>query len=122
MREFASFSLEPIVPDKDIKITLIEAAPKILPALPERLSDAVMRLLRNLNVAVIAGDRVTEISAQGVRTASGREVLAELVVWAAGIRAPDFLRGLAGLESNHINQLVVTPTLQATRDENIRSE
>ncbi len=41
------------------------------------------------------------------------------MVWAAGIKAPDFLRGLAGLESNRINQLVVMPTLQATRDENI---
>lgn len=119
MRELVTFGLERIKPDKDIKITIIEAAPKILPALPERLSNAVMRLLRNLNVAVIAGERVTEISAQGVKTASGREVLAELVVWAAGIKAPDFLQGLAGLESNRLNQLVATPTLQATRDENI---
>ena len=41
------------------------------------------------------------------------------MVWAAGIKAPDFLQGIAGLESNRINQLVVTPTLQATRDQDI---
>jgi len=41
------------------------------------------------------------------------------VVWAAGIKAPDFLNGLDGLESNRINQLVVKSTLQTTIDENV---
>ena len=44
---------------------------------------------------------------------------AELVVWAAGVKAPDFLKDIDGLETNRINQLVVRPTLQTTRDENI---
>ena len=50
---------------------------------------------------------------------TGAAIPAELVVWAAGIKAPDFLNGLAGLETNRINQLVVLPTLQTTRDERI---
>jgi NADH:ubiquinone reductase (H+-translocating) len=40
-------------------------------------------------------------------------------VWAAGIKAPEVLRRLDGLEINRINQLVVEPTLQTTRDPNI---
>ena len=40
-------------------------------------------------------------------------------MWAAGIKAPDFLKDLDGLESNRINQLVVTHTLQTTRDPDI---
>jgi NADH:ubiquinone reductase (H+-translocating) len=40
---------------------------------------------------------------------------AELIVWAAGIKAPDFLRDLDGLEAERINSLVVRPTLQTTR-------
>src|SRR4029077_19825760 len=39
--------------------------------------------------------------------------------WAAGVKAPDVLENLDGLETNRLNQLVVTSTLQATRDENI---
>ena len=62
---------------------------------------------------------MTEVSALGVRTASGKEVPAELVVWAAGVKAPDFLTDLGGLESNRINQLVVSETLQTTRDANV---
>ncbi len=44
---------------------------------------------------------------------------AELVVWSAGVKAPDFLHDIGGLETNRINQLVVRPTLQTTRDDNI---
>jgi NADH dehydrogenase len=54
-----------------------------------------------------------------VRLAGGDEVPAELVVWAAGVKAPELLRGLDGLETNRINQLVVNATLQTTRDPRI---
>jgi NADH:ubiquinone reductase (H+-translocating) len=40
-------------------------------------------------------------------------------VWAAGVKAPDFLRDLDGLEVNAINQLKVLPTLQSTVDPDI---
>lgn len=115
-REFVSFGLDRIDPERDIKITIVEAAARVLPALPERLSVAVLGLLRKLKVEVLTGERVTGVTAQGVKTASGRDIPAELVVWAAGIKAPDFLRDMDGLETNGINQLVVTTTLQTTRD------
>jgi NADH dehydrogenase len=119
IREFVSFGLDRIVPERDIKITVVEAAPKILPALPERLSKEVLKLLTHLNVDVLTGERVTEVSPLGVKTATGREVPAELTVWAAGIKAPDFLRDLDGLETNRSNQLVVTQALQTTRDPSV---
>jgi len=119
IREFVSFGLDRINPENDIKITIIEAAPKILPALPERLSVAVLGLLKKLKVEVLTGEKVTEVSARGVKTANGREIPAELVVWAAGIKAPDFLKDLDGLETNRINQLMVTQMLQTTRDADV---
>lgn len=118
-REVVAFGLEHIDPENDIKITLIEAAPRLLPALPERLSKTVHKLLEKLKVEVLMGERVTHVSEHGVRTANGREVPAELVVWAAGIKAPDFLKDLGGLETTRGNQLVVHPTLQSTRDPDI---
>ena len=42
-----------------------------------------------------------------------------MVVWAAGVKAPDFLKDIAGLETNRINQLVVRSTLQTTRDDDV---
>jgi NADH:ubiquinone reductase (H+-translocating) len=55
----------------------------------------------------------------GVELADGRIINAELVVWAAGVKAPAFLENLDGLETNAINQLVVRQTLQTTRDDDI---
>lgn len=118
-RELVAFGLDRIDPERDVKVTLIEAAPRILPILPERLSDATLKLLQKMNVDVLTGERVTEVSRDGVHTHSGRFVPAELVVWAAGIKAPEFLAELDGLESNRTNQLLVRQSLQTTRDPNV---
>ena len=84
-RELVAYGLDRIDPDKDIKLTIIEAAPRILPALPERIAGATGELLRNLNIEVLASARVAEVSAEGVHLADGRWVPAELVVWAAAL-------------------------------------
>ena len=118
-RELAAYGLDKIDPDKDISISLIEASDRVLPALPANLSKAVDLELRKLRVHVYAGERVTEVTDKGIYTHSGRFIPSELVVWAAGIKAPDFLNGLDGLETNRINQLVVKRTLQTTVDEDI---
>jgi len=115
-RELVAFGMDRIDPSRDIRIVLVEAAPRILPALPEDIAAAAVDLLRRLGVEVLTQARVAEVSADGVRLADGRSVPAELVVWAAGVKAPDGLRDLGGLETNRINQLVVRPTLQTTRD------
>jgi NADH:ubiquinone reductase (H+-translocating) len=118
-RGVVAFGLDKIDPEKDIKITLIEAAPRILPALPERISKAVAETLRGLKVDIRTGSRVTEVTAEGVKMADGSFVPSELVVWAAGVKGPDVLANLDGLEVSRTNQLVVTDTLQTTRDPNI---
>ncbi|MFO8212296.1 FAD-dependent oxidoreductase, partial [Pseudomonas aeruginosa] len=83
------------------------------------ISQPVHRTLEKLGVRVMVGSPVSEVSAEGLKTASGEFIPASLKVWAAGIRASSLLKDLDGLESNRINQLVVRPTLQTTRDENI---
>ena len=118
-RALVSYGLDRIDPDRDIRLVLIEAADRILPALPERLASAVGELLAGLGITVRVRSRVAEILPNGVRLASGEIIPAELMVWAAGVKAPDLLRQIDGLETNRINQLVVEPTLRTTRDEHI---
>ncbi len=117
VRQVVGFGFTQISPERDIRIVLIEAAPRILPALPERISATTLRLLEAMGVEVRAGSRVSEVTAEGVKLSDGSFVASELVVWAAGVKAPDFLRDLDGLESNGISQLVTLDTLQTTRDE-----
>jgi NADH dehydrogenase len=78
-----------------------------------------VELLHKLGVVVHTSSKVAAVQPDGVRLSDGRVLPAELVVWAAGVKAADFLKDIDGLESNRINQVVVRPTLQATRDDAI---
>lgn len=118
-RQMAAYGLDRVDPERDIRLEIVEAGERILPAVPPRLSEAATDLLRSLGIGVNTGARVVRVDAGGVHLAGGGFVPAALVVWAAGIKAPDFLKDLDGLETNRINQLLVRPTLQTTRDENI---
>jgi NADH dehydrogenase len=102
-----------------LKITLIEAGPRILPALPEKLAAAAHKELEGLGVRVLTGTQVTQATQDGIVTKSGEIVAADLRVWAAGVKGGEFLKEIGGLETNRTNQLVVLPTLQTTRDERI---
>ena len=118
-RAIISFGMDRVDPEKDLKVILIEAAPRILPALSARVSDAAEKLLSDLGVKVMTGATVKQIQADRVCLSNGVEIPAELIVWAAGVKAPDFLKDIGGLETNHVNQLLVLPTLQSTRDPHI---
>ena len=118
-REVVAFGLDRIDVDKDIKVSLIEAADRILPALVPRMSQATEQLLSRLGVQVLTSSKVMEVMPTGIRLADGREIESELVVWAAGVKAPDFLKDFGGLETNRMNQLLVHDTLQTTRDPDI---
>jgi NADH dehydrogenase len=113
-----AYGLHQLDPVRDIRITIIEASPRILAALPERVSVQTVKLLEKLNVQVLTAERVTEIQEHAVKTASGKNLPADLIVWAAGIRAPDILSRL-GLPVNKLGQIVVSQTLQTEVDKNI---
>lgn len=115
--ELRHYGLE-VFDESRLKVTLIEAGPRILPALPEDLANAAHKELEALGVRVITGEQVVEATAEGMITKSGELIKADLRVWAAGVKGPDMLAGL-GLETTGNNQLVVKPTLQTSRDERI---
>jgi NADH dehydrogenase len=119
MRQVVAYGLDRVDPKKDIKVVLIEAGPRVLPALPERLSQSSEKLLHKLGVEVHTGAKVAEVLADGVRLADGTVLPAELVVWAAGVKGAEFLTRLDGLETNRLNQLLVRQTLQTTLDDDI---
>jgi len=118
-REVVTYGLDRIDPERDIRIVLIEAADRILPGLPERISESARRLLDRMGIEVHTGAIVTQVIADGLQLVDGSFIASELVVWAAGVKAPEVLRRLDGLEMNRVNQLVVEPTLQTTRDPDI---
>jgi NADH dehydrogenase len=119
LRVLTAYGLENFNPERQIRISIVEAGPRILPGLPDHVAEGTMKVLSDLGVEVMTGERVVAVTPALVKTAGGREVQADFTVWAAGIRCADVLKDIGGLESNRLNQLVVQPTLQTTRDPDV---
>jgi NADH dehydrogenase len=106
--------------NEQLRIALLEAGPRILPALPERISKAATDELEKLGVKVLCNARVVEVTAEGMKLDGDYPfITGKLKVWAAGVKAPDFLKEIDGLETNGRNQLLVHRTLMTTRDANV---
>ena len=102
--------------EKRLDVTLIEAGPRILPALPEGLAAAATRELEALGVRVATNQQVCEVTPEDILTRSGDRIAADIKVWAAGVRGVPLPHDLSPLERNRIGQFVVRPTLQTTDD------
>ncbi|PKP91650.1 MAG: FAD-dependent oxidoreductase, partial [Alphaproteobacteria bacterium HGW-Alphaproteobacteria-15] len=98
-----------------LHVTLLEAGSRILPALPEKLSQAARHELGLLGVEVMENTQVIEARPRTLLTKAGGTIEADLIVWAAGVKGAEFLSEL-GLETNSRNQIVVTDTLQTPVD------
>lgn len=107
------------VSNEHLNITLIEAGPRILAALPERISTAAHSELVKLGVDIKLNTMITSANHEGLYTKDGQTIDADLIVWAAGIKVADFMANIAGLETNRINQLAVNQFLQTTLDARI---
>jgi hypothetical protein len=113
--QLVEYGLDSIAPD-DMRITLVDAGPRILPALAPEISESVKVAFAKMGVTVLTSTMISAATAEGLTTRAGYRIPASLKVWAAGICAPQFLSGLDGLETNRLNQLRVLATLQTTSD------
>ncbi|WP_298397014.1 NAD(P)/FAD-dependent oxidoreductase [Sphingobium sp.] len=102
-----------------LDVTLLEAGPRILPALPDRLAEAAHGELEALGVKVLTGMAVTESTAEGMKTGDGAFIPADLQIWAAGVKAAPVRGGLDGLALSRGGQIIVRPTLQSESDDRI---
>ena len=94
-------------------ITLIEAGTRILPALNQQIADSVLRELEKLDVKVLTNTMIEQVRPNTLITSNAEQINADLMVWAAGIKAPEFLRTMEFLQFNKANQILIEPTLQA---------
>jgi len=107
---YATYGFSRLQVKRDVRITLLEGAPRILAPLPERVSNAALKLLDERGIRVVANCRVTRIEPDRVFDNDGNVYPASLCVWAAGIRAPEFLSAL-GLPVNKGGQIDVDERL-----------
>ena len=71
-REVVAYGLDRINPEQDLQLHLIEAAERVLPGLPERMSTAARQMLEGIGVQVHTGAKVAEVLPEGVRLGNGQ--------------------------------------------------
>ncbi|HWJ93526.1 MAG TPA: NAD(P)/FAD-dependent oxidoreductase [Telluria sp.] len=108
---YAAYGFSHLQAQRDVRITLLEGAPRILAPLKPRVSTAALRLLDKRSIQVVTDCRVTRIEPDKVHDAKGNTYAADLCVWAAGIRAPEFLSSL-GLPTTKGGQIQVDSHLR----------
>ena len=101
-----------------LEVTLLEAGQRILPALPERLSESATKELQHLGVEVRTDTQVIKAQRGKLLTRCDNILRADLMVWAAGVKGAPFLATL-GLTTNRNNQIMVRDTLQTLEDDRI---
>ena len=125
-RVLGHYGFDYINPEKDLQIVLVEAGPRLLAQLPERLGESALRELRKLAIEVHTNEKVIEVTEGSLKMASGKVISSSITVWAAGVKAADFLKtfgaaedGSGALETSKLNQLLVNGNLQTTHDASI---
>lgn len=109
----SAYGLPSFRPERDLAITVIEGAPRILSYLPEKLSRAAHARLTELEIKVETGRRVSEVMARSIKTSDGAEFASNLCMWAAGIQGPQVLATL-DLPRTRIGQLEVNERLETS--------
>jgi NADH dehydrogenase len=95
-----------------LDIAIVEAAPRILGGLPEKISDQATVALERKGVRVHTGAKVVAVHPDRLET-SGGDIPADLIVWAAGVKAAPTNAGY-GLVTNKTNQFVVNERLETS--------
>ncbi|GGD04556.1 NAD(P)/FAD-dependent oxidoreductase [Aureimonas glaciei] len=99
-----------------LDLTLLEAAPEVMPGADEELRAGVVRRLAELDVTVVTSARITAVEPDAVRAASGESWRADVTVWAAGLVGLPVLATLGDFAIDRKGRIVVDAFLRSTVD------
>jgi NADH dehydrogenase len=108
----AAYGLPNFKADRDLVITVLDGAPRILAALPEKISSAAHRRLSELGIRVETNCRVSQVTEDSVLCADGRTFASNLCMWAAGIQGVPLMKTL-GMPLHRTGQLIVNQHLES---------
>jgi len=116
--ELVKYGMKYVTPEH-MEVTLIEAGPRLVPQLDNNISEQAKAELIKLGVRVKTNTLVKKAEPNGFLTGDGNFIGADIMVWAAGVKAPDFLRSITAFSFNKANQILVKPTLQTQTHDNV---
>ena len=101
-----------------ISVTLVEQSPALLAAFRPREREYARRQLLRRGVEVRLKATIKELTPGEVRLADGTSLPSDIVVWAAGVAAPDSL-GRLGLARGHAGRFLVGPDLRIQGEDRV---
>ncbi|MEM8982095.1 MAG: NAD(P)/FAD-dependent oxidoreductase [Pseudomonadota bacterium] len=93
-----------------LKVRLIEAADELLPRLPIRIGTAVHRELGKIGIDVRTGTMVAKVEKKAVITSEDESIPADISVWAAGVKAPQWIAD-SGFSVDRLGRIEVNDDL-----------
>lgn len=101
-----------------ITIDLIEAGPKLLAQLPNKVSERVITRLRSLGVNIFLNRTVTKEDIEQVHL-KDMEMKTKTVIWAAGVKPNELFSKIEGLELDKKGRVIVDEYLRAKGFDNV---
>jgi NADH dehydrogenase len=120
-RALARYKVTALDPERDVRISIIERGPYLLPHLHPQQSRGAAHYLRKRGIEVLtntAVDSVAPGTVHATRDGVVRGYPADLALWAAGVEAPALCTTL-GLPVNRMKQVMVDASLRAPDDHRI---
>lgn len=100
-----------------VKVSIIEAGPRLVPSFSESLSNKTQKDLEKLGVKVLTNTSVKEVLPDSILTLDGNSIPANTTIWAAGVK------GVPAMDLLHLpitrGRIDVSSTLQVTGYENV---
>jgi NADH:quinone reductase (non-electrogenic) len=106
-----------VAPD-DCRITLIEIADRILPALDRSLAAYAAERLKGIGVRIMLNRSVKQVFRDGLETDQGIRIPSHTVIWAAGV-APNPLIGKLSLPVDRLGYILCERDLRVRGFENV---
>jgi NADH dehydrogenase len=100
------------------KIILVQGGDRLIPQFDASLSERAKRDLEQMGVEVRLNARVTNVTDAGVVINGTEQLMAQNVVWAAGVTAPKMLATM-GVETDKSGRIVVAPDLSVPGHPNV---
>jgi len=101
-----------------ITIDLIEAAPRLIPALPEDFSERVRNRLHQLGINIFLNRMITKEEIEKVYL-KDMEIRTKTVIWTAGVKPHHLYSEITGLKLDKKGRVMVDELLQANEHPNV---
>ncbi|WP_052195047.1 NAD(P)/FAD-dependent oxidoreductase [Aureimonas altamirensis] len=118
-RAFFDWSSKGPVPRgrKLLDITVLEAAPELMPGAEPALREKLVERLRGLDIKTVTDARISVVDKDEIRTAKGEAWPVDISVWAAGLVGNPVLRSLGRFVYDDRGRIEVDNHLRSTVDD-----